>query len=143
MASFGSTRNHPIVYCRNERVGIWSQSKIATNSPVVLLSAALILPALAWLLSGRVKHCTPTSLAKAANSGRRPSSRITIFNLSRGQSIPSAASTVGFTTARSSLYEGMKRSTVGHVDVSSGKMTGLRFSGQAVCRYPSNKTIHA
>jgi hypothetical protein len=28
-AHFGSSRNSPMVICRNERVGMWSQSKIA------------------------------------------------------------------------------------------------------------------
>jgi hypothetical protein len=30
--------------CRKERVGVWSQSKMAMNSPLVFLSAALMLP---------------------------------------------------------------------------------------------------
>jgi hypothetical protein len=34
---------------------MWSQSKMATNSPEVFFSAALMLPALAWLLLVRVR----------------------------------------------------------------------------------------
>ncbi len=43
-----SFRNQPIVICRNERVGTWSQSKMETNSPVAYSSSALLMfPALA------------------------------------------------------------------------------------------------
>ncbi|MNT35366.1 hypothetical protein D3C72_1713920 [compost metagenome] len=60
--------------CRKERVGMWSQSKIATYSPLVCVSAALMLPALAWRLLPRVRCVTPTFSQKARNSSRRPSS---------------------------------------------------------------------
>ncbi|MNL06968.1 hypothetical protein D3C87_1276250 [compost metagenome] len=54
-AHFGSARNSPMVICRKDRVGMWSQSKIAMYSPSVFASALLILPALAWKLSSRVR----------------------------------------------------------------------------------------
>lgn len=74
MASFASRLNQPIAICMNERVGMWSQSKIATNSALVFLSAALMLPALAWRLLSRVTWVTPTASQNSRNSGRRPSS---------------------------------------------------------------------
>ncbi len=42
------------VVSRNERAGIWSQSKTATNSPSVMRSSGFRLPALAYALSERV-----------------------------------------------------------------------------------------
>jgi hypothetical protein len=89
--------------CRKERVGMWSQSKIAMNSPVVFFSAALMLPALAWRLLSRVTWVTPTASQNTRNSSRRPSSSTKILSLSRGQSIDCAASTVARTTDSGSL----------------------------------------
>ena len=133
MPSFGSRPNQPMAICMNERVGMWSQSKMATNSPVVFFSAALMLPALAWRLLSRVTWVTPTSSQNTRNSSRRPSSSTKILILSRGQSMDCAASTVERTTDNASLYVGMNRSMVGHSAGSSGSGTGLRSSGQAVC----------
>ncbi|MNT37418.1 hypothetical protein D3C72_1735570 [compost metagenome] len=55
IAHLGSAINSPIVICRKERTGMWSQSKIATNSPCVCRSAELILPALACACSVRAR----------------------------------------------------------------------------------------
>ena len=50
----GSRKTSPLQSAKGARVGMWSQSKMATWSPVMFLSAALMLPALACLLSLRV-----------------------------------------------------------------------------------------
>ena len=82
---------------------MWSQSKMAMNSPWVFFSASLMLPALAWRLWLRITQLTPTSSANCLNSSRRPSSRMWMCSLSIGQSMAIAASTVGLTTFSGSL----------------------------------------
>ena len=50
-----SLKNQPMHTCRKERVGMWSQSKMAMYSECVTWSAALMLPALAWWLLSRMR----------------------------------------------------------------------------------------
>ena len=65
-----------MVVVRKVRTGMWSQSKMATNSPWVMVRAWLRLPALAWALLLRITYSAPHCAANSRNAARRPSSRM-------------------------------------------------------------------
>ncbi len=132
-ARFGSATSQPIVNCRKARVGTWSQSNTATNSPSAWSSAWLRLPALAWRRSARARYSQPAACAKSRNSGRSPSSSSQTRSRSGGQSIASAASMVARTTASGSSIVGISTSTLGHSAGLPGSGSGCRRSGHTVC----------